>query len=912
MAPTISERHTSYAGAFKIQGVEMSNEKDRAILTKHFVDHGWQVRWEETRPAREAISVSVEDLGLQKASLKSLEKHGLQVYRHQHEAISCFLQGENLAVTTPTASGKTLIFNTCAIETLSRDPKARIAAIYPLKALASEQESRWRAALREAGIDAKVGRIDGDVQVPDRLKLVKECRVLVLTPDIIHAWLFFNISKPPIQEFMRNLGLLVLDEAHTYSGVFGSNSAFLFRRILHAVRKLGGHLRFIASSATMSDAKGHLRELIGEDFEEIGPERDASPQRDLHTMFVDPPESGDLLSVVSELIHFTAAKTSRQSITFVDSRKQTEYLATILDRKLRQDDDDPEDVDKIDFSRLRDLQIYPYRSGYEAEDRHQIQSRLASGKLRGVVSTSALEMGIDLPFLTLGIIYGIPRSATSFLQRIGRVGRRESGIILVINNGSVMSESVFKKPERILTLPLVQSALYLHNPRIQYIHAMCLARHGGEDEVVCGIAHLQPDPFSSPADVPTDFDKLCRDERLGELTTEFQTMKSQAGDDPYHTYPLRDLDMQYKVECRQGPNVMNLGSLSFGQVMREAYPGAVYYYQARAYRVVKIRKQQRTIDVRVERRYFTSPVMLPTLILPNLTSDNVYQDLQFGDLRVIECAMQIGEAVIGFKERRGANELNVSYPLRSDLGLYFDAPKFARYVFTSGVLFDHPSLSKPQVKVDAISRVLYEAFLMTVPFEPQDINAGSDKHRSTRDGIQEGSRFACVYDQTYGSLRLTSRLVDTDTLLKVFRMAVDISETSELFELNAESVCALRELANDAAEEPRRMDVGAAIAVDSKYGTIIKIGSYGLDSKKDNEEFWVDGVFFSPQFGELAYRGKHIGEKNRAEQENWRHSTTSVIVPVKFIQPLGGVSEIAYYDYETGEVIDAMPEDGEF
>lgn len=235
----------------------------------------------------------------------------------------------------------------------------------------------------------------------------------------------FNIAKPPIQDLLRNLALLVVDEAHTYSGVFGSNSAFLFRRILHAVRKLGGQTRFIASSATMSDAKSHLKSLIGEDFGVIGQDRDASPHRELHTMFVEPPKTGDLLSVVSELIHFVAAKTERQSITFVDSRKQTEYLATILDRKLRQDEDDSDDVEKLDFSRLKDLQIYPYRSGYEAEDRHQIQSRLASGKLRGVVSTSALEMGIDLPFLTLGIIQGIPRSATSYLQRIGRVGRRE-------------------------------------------------------------------------------------------------------------------------------------------------------------------------------------------------------------------------------------------------------------------------------------------------------------------------------------------------------------------------------------------------------------------------------------------------------------------------------------------------------
>ena len=143
-------------------------------------------------------------------------------------------------------------------------------------------------------------------------------------------------------------------------------------------------------------------------------------------------------------------------------------------------------------------------------------------------------------------------------------------------------------------------------------------------------------------------------------------------------------------------------------------------------------------------------------------------------------------------------------------------------------------------------------------------------------------------------------------------MAVDISETSEQFALNDESLSALRDLASDAENEPKRMEAIAAITVDSKYAVVIKVGSYGVDTKKDNEEFWVDGVFFSPQFGELAYRGKHISQKKKAEQENWRHGATSVIVSVKAVEPLDGVSEIAYYDYETGEVLAAIPQEGEF
>lgn len=888
----------------------MDNEKDIQLFRGFFDKHGWQVKWEESRPARDAKFINVRDMGLHVATTQSLESLNGQVYRHQYEAISRYLNGAHIAVTTPTASGKTLIFNTCAIETLSRNPNARIAAIYPLKALASEQEARWRNAVRDAGLDVKVGRIDGDVQTQERLKLLKSCRVLIFTPDILHAWLFFNISSAPVQELLRNLSLLILDEAHTYSGVFGSNSAFLFRRILHANAKLGGKVRFIASSATMSDPQTHMQQLVGEDFDVIGSEFDTSPQRELHTFYVDPPKTHDLLGVVSDLIHFSAQHTERQSITFVDSRKQTEYLATILDRKLQDEEDD--DDEKVILTKLKDLQIYPYRSGYEAEDRQLIQSKLQSGKLRGVVSTSALEMGIDLPYLTLGIIQGIPRSATSYFQRVGRVGRKQDGIVIVINNGSVMSESVFREPERIRSLPLIQSALYLHNPRIQYIHAMCLARHGGEDEIVCDSVGCDADPFKSAVDVPPDFERLCKSERIGELTAEFQTMKSQAGDDPYHTFPLRDLDMQFKVELRQGPNQFNLGSLSYGQVMREAYPGAVYYYQTKAYRVVRIRKAQRTIDVRAERRYFTSPKMLPTLILPNLTADNIYQDLQYGALRVIECSMQIGEAVVGFKERRGANEIDIDYPLRLDLGFYYDAPKFARYVFTSGVLFDHPALSRPQVKCDSIAKVVYEAFLMTVPFEPQDISAGADKHRSSREWIDEGTRFACVYDQTYGSLRLTSRLMEENILRAVLGLAVEIAETSDLFDLNAESVRTLREMAEDSQVEPKRMEATAAITVDSQYRVIIKPGSYGVDINKDNEEFLVEGVFFSPQHGELAYRGKHTTEKKKAEEENKFHGQAIVIVSVASVQPLDGVSEIAYYNYATGEMLEHVPEPGEF
>lgn len=877
----------------------------------YFQTNGWDLVFREIRAAREAQYVPIDDLGLGAPSLSALRGYANGIYRHQREGIQRYKDGEHIAVTTPTASGKTLIFNVCALEELAAKPASRIAAIYPLKALAAEQTDRWRKLALESGLPLKVGRIDGSVQTAERLKILKESRIVVMTPDIIHAWLLSSVAAPAVLDFIKNLTLVIVDEAHTYSGVFGSNSAFLFRRLNHANRKLGGSFRFIASSATMQDASAHLLKLTGENFGVIGSESDTSPQSALCTLLMTPPKTKDILTTVSDLVTFAATKTEHQSITFADSRKQTEYLATIIDRKIGEDTDD--DANEFDYERLRELLVYPYRSGYEEDDRTRIQKCLAAGTLKGVVSTSALEMGIDLPYLDLGILVGIPRSATSLHQRIGRVGRRKDGLIIIVNNGSVVSESIFRDPPRLKTLPMVQSALYLHNQRIQYIHAMCLARQGGEDQAICDSVGIEDGGFTSPINLEPDYAKLCESERLGEISGELQSMKAQAGDDPNHTFPLRDLDTQFKVEFRQGPNLYSLGSLSQAQVMREAYPGAVYFYQTRTFRVVKINKQQRVISVRPERRYFTSPISLPSLILPNLAGDNLFQANRYGDLLVIECALQVVDAVVGFKERRGNNEFNVNYPLDSSQGLFHDATKYARYAFTSGVIFTHAALNREQVKSALIAELLDEAFLMSLPFERQDINAGTDKHRATRELVTAGDRFVCIYDQTYGSLRLTSHLMKPEVVRDVFARAVDIALNDPNFQLNEETLAALQEMAGCVGQEPIDLaNADRAMPVSERFVPVILPGSIGIDTRKDHEEFEVEGVFFSPLFSAVAYRGYYSAAKKKAQLATATHSATVVTVRADHICQLNGESKVGFFNLETGEIVDSVPLAGEF
>lgn len=442
---------------------------------------------------------------------------------------------------------------------------------------------------------------------------------------------------------------------------------------------------------------------------------------------------------------------------------------------------------------------------------------------------------------------------------------------------------------------------------------MCLARQGGEDQSICNSAGITADKFTSPLALPVDFQKLCEAERVGEIEPELQAIKSQAGDDPNHTFPLRDLELQFRVEYRHGPEVRQLGSLSYAQLMREAYPGAVYYYQTRPYRVVRIKKQQRIVEVRGERRYFTTPRFLPTLILPNLVGDNLFDVHEFGELRVMECSLQIGEAITGFKERRGNTEKEYKYPLDPALGLYHDSAKFARYTFTSGVVFTHPALSREGVKPAAIAAVLFEAFLMTMPFDRQDISGGADKHRATRDGVREGERFVSVYDQTYGSLRLTSHLMKTEVLRDVFTRAWDIASNDASLELNSATIAALKAMKICAEAEPQKSHLTrSAIPAAEQFVPIIMPGSVGINVHKDNEEFEVEGVFYSPQLQCLAYRGKHLFEKRRAERETWRHGKATMSVPVHHVAPLDGESKMGFYNIETGETLAQLPLDGEF
>lgn len=381
------------------------------------------------------------------------------IWTHQSRSLGYSTAGKNVVVATGTASGKSLIFQAATFRTLERHPEATVLVFYPLKALVADQFESWKKIASACGHpESIVARLDGDVDREERSRIIEQARIIVATPDVIHAWLMAKLAVPSHRRFLARLRLVVIDEAHVLESVFGSNFAFFFRRILSVSRLTQrstepDDVQVIAASATISNPESHLRDLTGLEFTSVTEEDDGSPRHDRDILHIASPPAEEA-SVAEEIQRKLISASQKGSfITFVDSRQGVEKLAI--------------------RTNLEGL-VRPYRSGYEASDRSAIEQALRGNELRGVVSTSALELGINIPHFTVGLNLGIPASRKSFRQRIGRVGRTQAGCFAIIAEpyafkryGTTLAEYFDGSIE--------PSYLYLQNRFIQYAHARCLA-----------------------------------------------------------------------------------------------------------------------------------------------------------------------------------------------------------------------------------------------------------------------------------------------------------------------------------------------------------------------------------------------------------------------------------------------------
>ena len=420
---------------------------------------GEEIAYAGTEPAREPrLEPLPDDLDPRLAS--ALVATGVTaLYRHQAEAWEAARRGENVVVTTGTASGKSLAFNLPVLDEIAREPKTRALYLYPTKALAQDQ-ARALAELRLKGLKPAI--YDGDTPTERRWQIRKWSNVVLTNPDMLHVGVLPHHDR--WGDVLANLRYVVVDEAHVYRGVFGSHVANVLRRLRRAVRLYESEPQFLLASATIANPGELALDLIGAGATVV--DRDTSARAERQVVIWNPPlldaELGLRASALGDASRLLAQLTSRglRTICFAKSRKAAELIHRFARER----------VDAATASRLA-----PYRAGYTPEQRREIERRLVEGELLGVTATDALELGIDIGLLDCAISVGFPGTIASLRQQWGRAGRRERGLAILVASDDALDQFFAREPDTLLSRRVEAAILDHSNPRILDPHVLAAA-----------------------------------------------------------------------------------------------------------------------------------------------------------------------------------------------------------------------------------------------------------------------------------------------------------------------------------------------------------------------------------------------------------------------------------------------------
>lgn len=386
-----------------------------------------------------------------------LDDGKVRLYTHQARAIDFALDGRSVIITTPTASGKTLAFNVPVFEALLRDDRATALYVYPLKALANDQLKTLRAMDRALGTRAAPAAYDGDTPQSARTGIRDSSRIIVTNPYALHRYLSWHDRW---RRFFSGLQYVVVDEAHVYRGIYGSGVAMLLRRLRRVLRRYGADPQFILSSATIANPGELAQRLTGKEFAIVS--ADGSGRGRKYFAFWNPPLEGRSRgSTHRETVRLLVGQLDHglQTLCFTPSRRMAELVAKW--------------AREYDNGRLRS-EISPYRAGYLPGDRRRIEDDFKAMRLRGVTSTSALEVGIDIGTLDSVIISGYPGTRISTWQQAGRAGRgRGESLVTLVAFDNPLDQYYMKHPERFFQSRCEEAVVDLHNPYILMGHLMC-------------------------------------------------------------------------------------------------------------------------------------------------------------------------------------------------------------------------------------------------------------------------------------------------------------------------------------------------------------------------------------------------------------------------------------------------------
>ena len=650
-----------------------------------------------------------------------------ELYSHQARAVELAARGTPFVVSTPTASGKSLCFHLPVLDALLRDPGARALYLFPTKALARDQEASVREMASASGAGIGVVTYDGDTPGDARRAARDKSRVVVTNPDMLHAGILPHHTA--WARLFRSLRFVVVDELHTYRGVFGSHVANVLRRLERVARFHGSSPLFVGATATIGNPREHAARLFckrEDDVELVGDS--GAPRGARKFFFYNPPvvneELGIRASYVKQTVSLAAdlVRARVPTIVFGPSRNSVETMLKYLREKVA--------AEKIEPSR-----IMAYRGGYLPEQRRDVERRLRSGEILCVVATNALELGIDVGALDAVVCASYPGSVAAMWQRFGRAGRRGAlSICVLVACSAPLDQFLAREPEYLLGAAVEEARIDPDNVEVLVQHLKCAA-------------------FELPFRRGDAFGSLAADETASALDFLASHRVVHESGGAWHwaadAYPANDVSLRSVgwdnvviVDCEHD---RVLGELDWPAAHTMLHEQAIYQHDGETWQVERFDYENHKAYVRkVEPDYFTTAMTHTKVSILEVESESA--PCAWGDVSVVE-------KVVGYKKIKFQTHENTGY---GEVHL----PEMQMHTTSFWLRLGPESSNVARSAVDGLrglGAALETVATLTLMCDPRDIGVSVDDGRDAPEG-PVGQPTLFLYEHVPGGTGLAERI----------------------------------------------------------------------------------------------------------------------------------------------------------
>lgn len=555
-----------------------------------------------------------------------------ELYSHQGSAYQLIKESKNVVIATPTSSGKSMVYNLPVLQRIIESKESHALYLFPLKALSQDQLKNLDNLKSSLELEANCSNnpiaavYDGDTNPYQRRKIRQNTpSILITNPEMVHLSLLPHHES--WSHFFKNLEFIIVDEVHTYRGIFGSHFSWLIRRLKRVCHYYGKVPKFVLCSATIGNPKDFSEKIIDARIHVV--DKSGAPQNRKNFLLLNPHDSAAYSA--SQLLE-ASMKRGLRTIVYTQSRKMTELISLWTQQ------------------RLGDLtdRLSSYRAGFLPEERREIEAKLNDGRLIGVISTSALELGIDIGDLDICILVGYPGSIMSSWQRGGRVGRggNESAVILIASEDA-LDQYYMKNPDRFFEKDVESAVINPDNKTILRSHLQCAA------------AEI---PLDRTEDILTKGNVQAV---LSELISQSAILQSETGNKYYSSRkrPQRFVNLRGTGESLTIINYESgeiLGEIDNSRALKECHDGAVYLHRMKTWLVQKLNLEAKEVAVSEKNvPYYTKPLTTKDTEILSIVENRCVLgcSLYRGELKVTE-------KVTGYQKRnKGTSKLINTIPL---------------------------------------------------------------------------------------------------------------------------------------------------------------------------------------------------------------------------------------------------------